>query len=272
MRSKKQKQIYLECCESDRETELVESVFENNTISQIANNYKTLLCIHLIEKVAKWRLYVGSSKDVGGELLKVEAMHVLTEYGDLTIGECDIAFNMFLHQELPMNYSSFYNFTPLLISQILTSYKSFKNGIYAKLLEKSAKKFLEPVVVTPEDRVANMKECLQMCFDQITTEVGYTIITTVVWEYLIATKKLNLTSDMIEAAKRHIAEKSKKDTNGCIDGGIVPLKSLFVDAIEKTRGHRDRILARQYCLSRFFETNDISELVNSVSIQELIKQ
>ena len=220
---------------------------------------------HLLAVVSKWRLYIGIPKEDVTEELAIVTSFIQKNYGFLTLGEIELAYNLSVMRKL--EDCEFYgSFSPLYVGKVLSAYLYYRKMTLAEAIRKKEKFEMEQEEVrnkpTPEEEANLTKEILKDFYKK-SQEVGEVADPfNLCYNFLRKFKFLKITQDEIDEAMRF---GEKMYLNNAQKNNI--LSNLGNDKETETKRY-----ARNYLVKRYFDKTDIEILLSRVTPDLFVNQ
>ena len=219
----------------------------------------------LLAVVSKWRMYIGIPKEDVTEELAIVTTFIQKNYGYLTLGELELAYNLSIMRKL--EDADFYgSFSPLYVGKVLSAYLYYRKMTLAEAIRKKEKFELEQEEArnkpTPEEEANLTKEILKDFYKK-SQEVGEVSDPfNLCYNFLRKFKFLKVNQDEIDEAmsygeKMYLINAQKNNI----------LSNLGNDKETETKRH-----ARNYLVKRYFDKTDIDILLSKVTPDLFVNQ
>ena len=223
----------------------------------------------LIDCLAKWRFMTGvSSKshedEIATELIMI-AKFISENYGKLTIQEIELAFNLCLTHKLDIDPKPYNSFSPLYVSTVLNAYMEYRRPIYNDIYERKERKDLEYLEFSsepnPEQKANDMKEMIMYFYEKHLNQEEIDDVFGMVYGFLKRTNRMKMPKEEIDNALIYGGNKASDF-----------ILKTYTRPKEKKPDYENvkKRFARNYCLKKFFEINDVNAVISSIQNTEFI--
>jgi len=239
--------------------------------------------LDLIDIITQFRMMMGANKDHTSEQLQLEARYMQSSFGFLTIEDFRLGIQLFLDNKLDIDLPTYVNFSPLFISHVFNAYVRYRNKTMKEINILSDQKLLILDYDIDSTRLQGLRECVEACYqhsqDEFRTERFFNSL---VYDMLRKSKRMILDDSVIKRAKKYAEkrfvedraaniakekeQKEKRDAKHIGD----ELKSANPAKLYKDdRKKAEQIYARDFCLIKYFESIDLKELLDSITIADI---
>lgn len=96
--------------------------------------------LNLVKVITSWRLMLGISREPTTEEFLLNANFIISNYGNLSLKDLDVAINLALTGKLGFQVETYGVFSPIVISKVLNAYIAYKNNILNELRREAIRK------------------------------------------------------------------------------------------------------------------------------------
>lgn len=246
---------------------------QNSLITFVSNNQE-LEIVNAVEKsilignlkdwneilkvVSKWRLWIGIPKNEIDTELTVATEFIGKTYPHLTLAEIELAYTLSISRKLE-DVEFFGYFSPLYIGKVLDSYLYYRKMNMADAIRKRERYLQEQAEIqnrpSPEEQCKDTKEIMSGFYEKWKETGEVDDLLNICYNFLRKIKLLKLTQAEIEEAMQ-VAKKNKI---------MNPMAKIIV-----SDEFQNKVLARNYCVKKFFERTDISVILENIKPEQFI--
>ena len=225
----------------------------------------------LVEVMAQWRVLLGATNDVTEAELIIICQFVYDNFKRFTLSDIRLAMNWTISGRLDVGYVSQKIISSFYVSKSLNAYEEEKRKIYNNLMERKERHTQRAEIeqkkdFTPEEKADNFKKLILEYYDAYQNNRFFLDFGDSVYNWLKATKQLNATQQMVDDAikwgkDKYLEERQNKSLTEIVN---------TVDA-NQTREYRERKLARQYLIQKYFEQSTIQTIIEAIKTHQFIE-
>lgn len=212
--------------------------------------------------VSIWRLNMGLPKDGGSsEELAIAAQFIAKNFNHLTLGELELACNLFVMGKLDSDIKFYGTLSPLFIGSLLNGYMFHRKLALADLIRKKEKAEEQETEKnnrpTPEQQSENTKRTIEEFYNEYKSTGELRDILSICYRFFRKHKEIfnfYLTKEQIQTATKWAEQKVKEDMN---KSGLFKIKS------EDQKLQTDRY-GRIWCVQNYFDNVNIVDILNNI--------
>lgn len=230
----------------------------------------------VVSLITAMRIMVGQNKDVSEKQLAVEAKFLHTTYGDVSVNEIDLMFELFMSNRLDVDLPQYVSFSPLFISHLINSYKRYKKSTMSHVYDAAEKDLIalqEKSESTIEKRVQGLKDCIAICHSHYEQGWSSRFFVGTTWDF-IKKRAHRFTKEEIANAGKYAEnrwaedrknEKFKKGSSERVINVIIELPPAIIKPLDEAL----ELYCREYLIGVFFQKTPLIELINSITEKDL---
>jgi len=255
------RQAYEPLCATSEERELIDVVFALPAVKHLP---PTDIRKEIIEMLGRWYYMSGATQQISDRELSFMAKFVHENYDTLNLKEMDHAMTMTLTGRLDVDPNTYGLFSPAYVARILNAYMHYKVETSRDLAIKKANKDLREQIEreskrdeTDEDRLQRLLYFIRECKSNLDKNAAVVDFGHFVYDYLKRRRLMRVTQDEVKQAKLYAMQR----INAAKQDGLQAY--MMSDESEMTR------YAREWCLRKFFQENDVEEFCSLLTINDL---
>jgi hypothetical protein len=219
----------------------------------------------LIEVVGKWGYYLGLIQKLSADDILLLCKFIKNTFPELTVEELELAINLKM-KGLFENATYYGQLTPLYISEVLNSYKIYKEENLKEVFQRrDTQELPESPKLTPEDNYKILVDAILYEWEKYQKNGEVDDLFSIIYSFAIRTGRIDLSTEKSEDAERYATQKLTKDVlNEAETIGDLMKKTLYGDASAARIRYR-----RNYSVMLLFsKITDIKEFVSGIEVSE----
>ena len=258
----------LDFCRSESEHRVMAAAIKTS-IAKTENFRETMDA--LLDILARWRLFIGLSKEVSSEEFIIIAEYIYKNYRNLTTAEINSAVELSVQGKLDCDPKPYGSFSVLYCSEILNAYIKYKRQIYNDVIERKVRKEAE---LNDQYSKPTPQEDYELTLKLIRQEYEYFEKNGVVSDIMDIIYNFFKKSNRMKLSETEITDALNYGKKMAIAAKNNETKTIF-DYLSNSRREKSdnydyltKKFARGYALKLFFTQNTLDSILGNISITE----
>ena len=215
----------------------------------------------LLQVVTEWRMYIGIPKTDVSEELVLLSKFLFDNYGNLTIDEIRLAYNLSARRKL-QDVEFYGYFSPMYVAKVLDSYLYYRKLTMADAIrrkEKDDERIREEKNrPTPKQQSEDTKQLIREVYDEYVENGEVRDVFNIVYNFMRKHRDLlsfHINKEQLEQAIDYGKLKARE---------MRDKKPLFERVLPSDAKIESDRYARNWCVQNYFKNVDIDVLLNNI--------